>query len=343
MTAATEPERDGLHGRDCLVSSTPRELEHRSTASVEGRRSRAKVAATVRAACAREPGLVAVGVTGVVVASVCVVAVAVRGRYVPPEGKLLDAATFDFGVGVFTLTVALLVPLAGFTPPARRRWRRIYYVFPVYGLTLESLQALRGLDPRFTEAGGHIDVIAGIVFGFTAALNTVMFMVLGLRFFRSDVLADRPALRLGIRYGAAAVTLSFAVGILMSVNSGREFGQEGNLLVSHGLGAHGLQAIPMVALLVVVTGTTPRATRWLHAAGIGWLAACAVALAQALLGHAPLERSVLTTPVVVGLALWAAGASHTLLTWRQATHRTPTASTPRMSGPPQIGPLPPSR
>jgi RNA polymerase sigma factor (sigma-70 family) len=81
-----------------------------------------------------------------------------------------------------------------------------------------------------------------------------------------------------------------------------------------------VQAIPVVALLVTAAATTPPATRWLHAVGIGWLSACAAALMQALLGHAPLEASILTTVIVAGLAVWAAGASHALLTWRRTAH-----------------------
>ena len=282
---------------------------------------------SARAVVGREPGLFAVGVAGVVLAGVCLIAVAVRGRFIAPEGKMLDAATFCFGVGVFTLTVALLLPLAGYSPPVRRRWRRAFYVFVVYGLVLEPLQAFRGLDPRFTEEGSQVDVVAGIVFGLTAAFNTVLFVILGLRFFRSDVMADRAALRVGVRYGAAAVALSFAVGIMMSVNSGRHIGEDGNLLLSHGLGVHGIQTIPIVALLVAAAGTTPPPTTWLHTAGIGWLAACTVALVQALLGHPPLEASLLTTMIVAGLALWAVGASHTLLTWRRTAHTPPIPST----------------
>jgi hypothetical protein len=253
---------------------------------------------------------------------VCLVGVAVRGRFIPPEGKLLDAATFCFGVGVFTLTVALLLPLAGFSPPGRRRWRRAFYVFAVYGLVLESLQAFRGLDPRFTEEGGSIDVVAGIIFGLTALSNTVLFVILGLRFFRSDVLADRPVLRLGVRYGAAAVGISFAIGIVMSINSGRHLGEDGNLLLSHGLGVHGIQAIPVVALLVAAAHTTPPATTGLHVTGIGWLAACFAALLQAVVGQPPFGASVLTIVIVAGLLLWAAGASHALLTWRRPAHNT---------------------
>jgi hypothetical protein len=272
----------------------------------------------VRAAWSREPGLFAVGTGGLVLASVCLVGVAVRGRFIPPEGKLLDAATFCFGVGVFTLTVALLLPLAGFSPQGRCRWRRAFYVFAVYGLVLESLQAFRGLDPRFTEEGGSIDVVAGIIFGLTAASNTVLFVILGLRFFRSDVLATRPVLRLGVRYGAAAVGISFAVGIGMSVNSGRHIGDHGNLLLSHALGVHGLQAIPVVALVLSAGRASLPARTWLHAAGVGWLVACTAALGQALLGRPPLEVSVLTAVIVAGLALWAAGATHALLSWRTA-------------------------
>ena len=179
-----------------------------------------------RAAAAREPGLCRgrrrrAGARHVA----CLVGVAVEGATIPPEGKLLDAATFCFGVGVFTVTIALLLPLAGYSPAARRRWRRAFYVFAVYGLVLESVQAFRGIDPRFTEAGSGLDVVAGVVFGITAALNVVLFVVLGVRFFRSDVLADRPVLRLGIRYGVVAVAISFAVGVVMSVNSGRDIGR----------------------------------------------------------------------------------------------------------------------
>ena len=109
----------------------------------------------------------------------------------------------------------------------------------------------------------------------------------------------------------------------MSVNSGRHIGEDGNLLLSHGLGVHGIQTIPMVALLVAAAGTTPPATRWLHIAGVGWLAACTAALVQALLGHPPLQASLLTIMIVAGLTLWAAGASHTLLTWRRTAHNAP--------------------
>ena len=33
-----------------------------------------------------------------------------EGRIVEPEGDLVKAATFDFALGIYVLTVALLVP-----------------------------------------------------------------------------------------------------------------------------------------------------------------------------------------------------------------------------------------
>jgi hypothetical protein len=186
-------------------------------------------------------------------------------------------------------------------------------VFAVYGLALESIQAFRGLDPRFTEAGAPLDQLAGIVFGVTAGLNTVVFLILGLRFFRAAVMHEQPTLRLGIRYGAAAVTLSFGVGILMSVMSGREVGDSGNLLLTHGLGVHGMQVVPLVALVLLWATTEQRAKMWLHAAGIGWLAACTAALVQALLGLPPLEVSVLTTLILAGLSVSAAAVGYSFL------------------------------
>ena len=270
---------------------------------------RSSIASFTRTAVAREPGLVTVGVGGLLLAVVCMIGVAFRGRHIPPEGKLLDAATFTFGVGVYTLTVALLLPVAGYSATTRRRWRRAYYLFAVYGLLLETVQAFRGLDPRFTEEGETIDSIAGAVFGVTAGITLVLFVLLGVQIFRRGVLDDRPVLRLGVRYGVIAVAISFGVGVVMSVTGGRRIGADGNLLLAHGLGVHGLQTLPLVALVVSASALTRR-RRWVHIAGVAWLAACLAALLQAGLGDPPLQTSALSIAIVTGLVGWAAVAAY---------------------------------
>jgi hypothetical protein len=292
-------------------------------ATTAKRAQRARLVATARAVRVREPGLVAVGSAGLVLAGVCLAGVAIHGRTLEPEGKLLDAAVFAFGIGVYTLTIALLLPLAGYSAMARRRWRRAFYVYPVYGLALETLQAFRGLDPRFTEAGAPIDVVAGIVFGVTAASTTVLFVVLGLRFFRPGVLDDRRVLRLGIRYGTLAVGVSFGIGVVMSFNGGRHLGDDGNLLLAHALGVHGLQALPLLGALAAA-GTLAGPGRWVHAGGIAWLLACIAALTQALVGQQATELSVTAVVIVGGLVAWSSATTASLVsslhaaTWRTA-------------------------
>jgi hypothetical protein len=70
-----------------------------------------------------------------------------------------------------------------------------------------------------------------------------------MRFFRRDVLAHRPIVRAGIRFGVVSVNLSFAVGVLMSVTKGSTIGDDGDVLIAHALSIHGIQTIPAVAVL----------------------------------------------------------------------------------------------
>jgi hypothetical protein len=114
--------------------------------------------------------------------------------------------------------------------------------------------------------------------------------------------------------------ISFAVGVLMSIISGRDVGEAGNLLLTHALGVHGIQFVPVVALLLWAA-SGQGATRWLHAAGVGWLTAYAAALGQALLGRPPMEVSRLTTVMFAGLAVWAAAAGYAMVSWRRAAAR----------------------
>jgi hypothetical protein len=74
---------------------------------------------------------------------------------------MAEAVTF---CAVVTLTMAWLLPLADYSRAARCRWRCGYCLFAVYGVLLESAQAFRGRDPRFSEVGGAVDSVTGSVF-----------------------------------------------------------------------------------------------------------------------------------------------------------------------------------
>lgn len=144
-----------------------------------------------------------------------------------------------------------------------------------------------------------------------ALVQTVLFIVLALRFFRPGVLSDRPILRIGIRYGVVSVALSFAIGILMSILSGRRIGTEGNLILAHALGVHAIQALPVVALLFV--WGVKRRTTLLHIAGVGWLTAVVATFLQALLDLRFLAASPLTGLTLAGLAVWAVIGAYALI------------------------------
>ena len=75
-------------------------------------------------------------------------------------------------------------------------------------------------------------------------------------------------------------------------------------------------AVLAIALVLAASGR-PSPVTLLHAVGVAWIAACTAALAQALLGHRPLQASILTSVIVAGLTVWAVGASYAVVVWRR--------------------------
>lgn len=282
----------------------------------------AQLAHAARAWLGREPLLTGLGVVGVGLGVLCLAAIAVVGVEVPPEGNLHDTATFDIAVGLFVLTLAAVLPLAGFSDHGARRWRAWMVGLVGYFYAIETVQAFRGLDPRFTEHGGVLDQAAGVLFGFVALGLIATTVVLGLRFFgrvRDEVPSD--ALRLALRYGFAAVGVAFAVGVWMTGIQGRHVGTAGNALPLHALGFHGIQAVPAVALLLVwADASDVTAHRLVHAAGITWLAACAALLLQTAFGLGTLELSAATLAAGASLAAWGAVLIMSAATWLRGGH-----------------------
>jgi hypothetical protein len=183
---------------------------------------------------------------------------------------------------------------------------------------VETVQAFRGRDPRFSEVGSAVDYVTGALFGVTALVLTVLFVALGMRFFRRDVLAHRPIVRAGIRFGVVSVNLSFAVGVLMSVTQGSTIGDGGDLLIAHALSIHGIQTIPVVAAAASSSNSAASRAPIVHAAGTGWLVTCVATLCHTLLARPPFELSLLNGVAVAGLLVWAASAATASLRWLHA-------------------------
>jgi hypothetical protein len=240
----------------------------------------------------------------------------VYGVQVPPEGNLLDTATFDAAVGLFMLTVSALAPGVAWTPKGQKRWVRVLVVFTLYGYGIETLQAFRGLDPRFSRVAGPTDQIAGGIFFLTALGIFICFAVLAFKYWR----ASSTPVVVAIRYGTLASAIGYGVGIWMSlVTQGRVVPENGNLLVVHAFGFHGLQAIPIVALLLHWS-KAPLTANWtiVHLSGLTWLGACAALAWQSASGYAMLDWTPAAVIAALSLAIFAFTALIAARTWLRA-------------------------
>jgi hypothetical protein len=257
-----------------------------------------------------ERTLAGVGALGVSIATLMAIAALVRGNAVPPEGNLLETATFDAAVGIFVLTLAALAPLAAFTPRGRRRWVVTFSTFVLTSYAIETVQAFRGLDPRFSAVAGPIDQAIGGVFFLIAQGVMICALIVVWKYFRPATAHLPHALRLAVRYGTFASVVAFGIGDVMSAVGGRSMGEAGNLLPLHAAGFHGLQAVPLVALLLVWANLpADRAARTTHMAGIAWLVACLAIALQTFGGRAVLDASALTAVAVLALVSWAVMAA----------------------------------
>jgi hypothetical protein len=252
----------------------------------------------------REPALTRVGLLGLVLAAVMGLVGLVHGSWlIEPAGRIKEAARFDFAVGLYYLTVAMILPLAGMSEAAARRWRRWGVGLILYGYSIENIQVLRGVDPRFMTT--PLDQALGGVFFAQALGILVMFVVLTGRFFRDDVLPDHAPLRSAIRYAAIAANVAFFAGILMSGLQGRVVREGGDLIGVHAAGFHALQAVPLVALLLGWSRLPLDAQmRWVRVAGIGWLAFTVALLVQALLGRPSSTVDLVFAAGAAGAVVW---------------------------------------
>ena len=291
-----------------------------TTATFGSRRVPPSLAEIVRATWKRmmeNPVITWGGFAGIILGlMVIAVWVARDGEPIPPEGELGKAISFNIGVGIYLLTIALIVPTAGFSEKSRRRWTAWAAAIFAYSYSLETIQTLRGIDPRFTRVGGPIDQITGGLFALVAIGMIVTFVVMARRFFfRGRPDADSAVL-LAIRYGCIATVAGFAAGLWMSAITGSRTGAEGNILPLHALGFHGLQAIPVVALLLVWSGAdNGEARKWVHYTAIVWLAACAAVAWQTIIGRSVLEIGPATIATGFLLLVWGAIASFAVWRW----------------------------
>jgi Domain of unknown function (DUF4281) len=265
----------------------------------------------------REWAVTAMGVLGLVLGAACAVAIGVRGtELVGTEGHLRKAMTFDIAVGIYLLTLVALMPLARFSRGGAWAWRIAQVLLVLFAYGMENVQIARGIDPRFTRVGSGMDQMLGGFFFLSAIGMIALFAVLAWKLLarRMDG-ADGPLL-LSLRYAGVATAGAFAAGFWMSAVGGARAGAEGSILPLHAIGFHGLQALPLVAILLAWAGVPARRARpWVHAAGVAWLAACAAIAWQTVQGRSLFDASPAALGTVLALLAYAAVAALAARTW----------------------------
>jgi hypothetical protein len=258
------------------------------------------------------------GLLGLFLGACCFLGVAVHGVIVEPEGNLYKAATFDLAVGIFLLTLALIARAGG----VGRGWRFTLVGLALFGYGVETTQIVRGYDPRFSRVSSPLDQAIGGLFFLSALGILVCFLVLMARFFFRTTRAEGGTLILALRYGTFACLLAFGVGIAMSVLGGPRLGESGNLLPLHAAGFHGLQAIPLVALLLDWARVPDsESRRSIHLAGVLWISACLAIAWQTFSGRSVLEPSAATAVALLVLLAWALILSKAFLAFRRSGAR----------------------
>ncbi|MDX1396369.1 MAG: hypothetical protein R3195_18450 [Gemmatimonadota bacterium] len=265
--------------------------------------------------------LFGVGLLGLILGAGLLIFIAVRGSaLMAPEGQLRKAATFDIALGIFILTMILMERAAPMSRRGRRVWSGLLAFLVLYAYAMENVQILRGLDPRFSNVAGPTDQILGGVFFLSAVAIMLLFVALAVRFFRRSTAGPDGPLLLALRYGSVAALIGFTVGIVISANGTAEAGAAGNWLPLHALGFHGVQAVPLVALMLGWAGASaPDARRAVHFAGAAWLATCLAVGWQTLAGGGVLSPSLPIVVAALAFALWGATFARAALASRSAT------------------------
>src|SRR5688572_8455224 len=263
-----------------------------------------------------ERGVTAVALFGIALGIVMLVIAAIRGPIVEPEGDLMKPATFDLAVGIFILTLVPWLPVSGFSDASRRRWRHWMMGLALYAFAIETVQQLRGVDPRFSQVEPASQALGGLFFASALGI-TALSVALAARAFEARTNGRRGLLALAARWAGVSMMIGFLAGIWLSANQGRFVGESGNLLPLHAAGFHAVQAVPLVALLLAWSALpVGAARRWVNVAGVAWAAACVAIWWQTAHGRAVTDLSGPGLFAVVLLGVWALAAVRSLVAWR---------------------------
>lgn len=235
-----------------------------------------------------ESALIALGLLGVMLSALLSIVYLVSGPVIGPEGHLNKAIQFDLALGLFLVNVAAILPLAGFARPWRAAFRWTSFALALYSYGIETIQILRGIDPRFSRQFKSLtDALPSIIFAMVSLLLILLIIVLFVQFMRASVKTQRWQMVLANRYGMAATLFALGGGIWMMGLKGHQVGTSGSALWIHFVGFVGLKVMSITGYLAERAqgaGNEPWIRRMVHLAGVSWLAFCSFVSWQTALG-----------------------------------------------------------
>lgn len=262
----------------------------------------------------REQVLVMLGLLGFVIAGCAAVFMLFQGAVAPPEGNIKNVFSFAAALGIFLLSIAAILPFAGFTARMRKVIRWLFIAAASYSYVIETLQNFRGFNPRFSKAGGLVDTLAGALFGVISLSFVIGGILLAVQFLKIKAPLSRPVLITGIRYALLSVFIANLAGLMMMSLQSRFTGAGGNYIVLHGIGLHSLQTLLLPAWLLEHSKLRLQRQRLLlHTGCIAWLFAILFIAVQTGLGGSMFEADLLPILAILCLLVWLLTASSALV------------------------------
>lgn len=249
-----------------------------------------------------EKSLVITGLIGFILAAGIAVYIFFRGPIISPEGNVKDAFSFNAAIGMFILSIAAILPITRFKAGKRKAVRWFFITVSLYSYAIETVQNFRGLNPRFSQEGTILDTIGGMLFGVVSLVLVALTILLTIHFLRMKNPFERSLLILGVRYAFVSVIAANFAGVWMILLQDRFTGEEGNLIVLHGIGFHALQTLFLPAWLLEKAHIKESSKRVLvHFGSIAWMLMIGLIGIQTALGRTVFELTII--PVLTGLLL----------------------------------------
>jgi hypothetical protein len=249
-----------------------------------------------------EKGLVITGIIGFILSAGIAIYMFFQEPIISPEGNVRDAFSFNAAIGFYMLSIAAILPLTKLARGKRKVVRRLFIIASLYSYTIETVQNLRGISPRFTQEGTVVDIVAGILFGVISLVLVALAVILTIHFLRMKQPFARPVLIMGVRYAFISVLAANLAGIWMVLLQDRLTGDGGNVIVLHGLGFHALQTLILPAWLLEKAHVKESLKRrMVHCSSIAWILSILLIGIQTALGQSVFELTLL--PILAGLFL----------------------------------------